>query len=367
MPGKIKLPLNVGKIEGQVRILFAIFLIVIGSHSYWVISIIGLVILYTGINNFCPVYSVFKVNSAKQRHEHFLSQLPKNNPQPVFIFNNSGKKEFSNKSAQKNLNSLNDINEFIQRSGFSTQLIIDKNLNFCSQYQYQEKTYALSFQGASDINSIISYAFDITDIVKADQEIINTQKEIVYTMGEIGERRSKETGNHVRRVAEYSELLALKYGLDIEQAELLKMASPMHDIGKVAIPDAILNKPGRLNKDEFEIMKTHAQLGHDMLNHSQRPILKTAAIVAGEHHEKFNGQGYPKGLKGENIHIFGRITAVADVFDALGSDRVYKTAWHDKDIFELLKNERGKHFDPKLIDLFFTHLDKFLTIRNKYQ
>ena len=148
---------------------------------------------------------------------------------------------------------------------------------------------------------------------------------------------------------------------------MLKQASPMHDIGKVAIPDAILNKPGRFDENEREIMNTHASLGYEMLKHSNRPLLKMAAIVANEHHEKWDGSGYPRGLSGENIHIYGRITALADVFDALGSDRVYKKAWDDEKIFNLFKEERGKHFNPKLIDIFFEHLDEFLKIREKFK
>lgn len=199
------------------------------------------------------------------------------------------------------------------------------------------------------------------------EDIENTQKEVVFTMGAIGESRSKETGNHVKRVAEYSKLLAIYYGLDEKEAEMLKQASPMHDIGKVAIPDAILNKPGRFDDKEREIMNTHANLGYEMLKHSNRPLLKMAAIVANEHHEKWNGSGYPKGLSGENIHIYGRITALADVFDALGSDRVYKKAWDDEKIFNLFKEERAKHFDPKLVDIFFEHLDEFLKIRETFR
>jgi len=358
---------NIGKTEGQVRILLAVILIVLGTHSNWIIVLLGLFVLYSGVNHHCPIYFAFKINETKYKQDFFLSQLPKYNPEPVFIFNNQGRVEFANNSAQTILPELNDINELIDPYEHSLKDIIDKKLNFNSEYQYQNKTFAIAFQGAPDIESIVAYAFDISEVIKANQEIINTQKEIVYTMGEIGEKRSNETGNHVRRVAEYSELLALKFGLDKEDAKLLKMASPMHDIGKVAIPDAILNKPGRLDKDEFEIMKTHAQLGHAMLNHSERPILKAAAIVANEHHEKYNGQGYPHGLKGKDIHLFGRITAIADVFDALGSDRVYKKAWKDEQIFELLKKERGQHFDPQLVDLFFDNIDDFLTIRNKYQ
>ena len=203
--------------------------------------------------------------------------------------------------------------------------------------------------------------------IQLTKEIEETQKEVVFTMGAIGESRSKETGNHVKRVAEYSKVLALHYGLSEEEAEMLKQASPMHDIGKVAIPDAILNKPGRFTPEEFEHMKEHAQLGYEMLHHSTRPLLQTAAIVAYEHHEKWDGSGYPRGLKGDDIHIYGRITAIADVFDALGSDRVYKKAWEDERIFTLFKEERGKHFDPTLVDIFFKHLDTFLAIREKFK
>jgi len=208
---------------------------------------------------------------------------------------------------------------------------------------------------------------DITELVNLHTEIEETQRELIYKLGEIGETRSKETGNHVKRVAEYSKLLALLYGLSNEEAELLKYASPMHDIGKIGIADNILNKPGRLTIEEFAIMKKHAAIGYDMLKGSNRKILKTSAIVANEHHEKWDGSGYPKGLEGENIHIYGRITAIADVFDALASDRPYKKAWDLEKILELFREQKGKHFDPYLIDLFFENLDKFLKIKNKFK
>jgi PAS domain S-box-containing protein len=207
---------------------------------------------------------------------------------------------------------------------------------------------------------------DITDIVKLHKEIEHTQREVIYKMGEVGESRSKETGDHVKRVAEYSYLLAKKAGLSEKTAKLLKSASPMHDIGKVGIPDSILLKPAKLTKEEFEIMKTHTEIGYSVLKNSSRELLQTAATVAYEHHEKFDGSGYPRGLKGEQIHIFGRITAVADVFDALGHDRVYKKAWELDRILELFKEERGKHFDPKLVDLLLENIDEFLEIKKLY-
>ena len=218
-----------------------------------------------------------------------------------------------------------------------------------------------------DITKLEHYKIDLQNQLEiAVKDIVDTQKEVVFTMGAIGETRSKETGFHVKRVAEYSYILATLAGLDEESAQLLKLASPMHDIGKVGIPDAILNKPGKLTVDEFEIMKTHSALGYEMLKGSTRDILQTSAIVAYEHHEKWDGTGYPRGLKKDTIHIYGRITAICDVFDALGSDRCYKKAWKLDRILDLFKEQSGKQFDPNLVELFFENLDMFLEIRDKY-
>lgn len=230
----------------------------------------------------------------------------------------------------------------------------------------------------NDIIEYISVRHDITELelYKDDlklqldiavNDVIDTQKEVVYTMGAIGESRSKETGNHVKRVANYSYTLAILAGISEEDAELLKLASPMHDIGKVGIPDSILNKPGKLTVDEFKVMMTHSELGYEMLKNSKREILKTSAIVAYEHHEKWDGSGYPRALKGEDIHIYGRITAICDVFDALGSDRCYKKAWELDKILDLLRDGRAQHFDPTLIDLFLNNLNLFLETRDKYK
>lgn len=211
-----------------------------------------------------------------------------------------------------------------------------------------------------------SYSGKSIESAMLAEEIEETQKEIIFTMGEIGESRSKETGNHVKRVAEYSYILAQSLGMAKSEAELLKMASPMHDIGKVAIPDSVLKKPGKLTEEEYEVMKTHAEIGYNLLKNSKRNILKTAAIVAEQHHEKWNGKGYPRGLAGEEIHIFGRITGIADVFDALASDRVYKKAWELDRILNLFKEERGHHFDPAVVDAFMASLPRILDVRDKY-
>ena len=203
-----------------------------------------------------------------------------------------------------------------------------------------------------------------TEIKELKQELEETQLEILSIMGSISESRSNETGKHIKRVAQYSYQLAMLYGLGEKEAIIIQQASPMHDLGKIAIPDAILNKPAKLDDEEIKIMKTHSQLGYDMLKHSTKTLIKTAATIAITHHERYDGLGYPNNLKGENIHIYGRITALADVFDALSSDRVYKKAWSDDEIFEHFQNEKGKHFDPKLIEVFFDNLDIFLEIRS---
>lgn len=197
-------------------------------------------------------------------------------------------------------------------------------------------------------------------------ELVETQKEIIVTMGEIGESRSQETGFHVKRVAKYSYLLACLSGIPDHEALKFKYASPMHDIGKVAIPDSILLKPGKLTEEEFSLMKQHTTIGHNVFKKSKRELLQIAAIIANEHHERYDGTGYPAGKKGEDIHLYGRITAVADVFDALGSDRVYKKAWPLEKITTYMKEERGKQFDPGLVDLFLDNLDQFIEIRDEF-
>jgi len=208
-----------------------------------------------------------------------------------------------------------------------------------------------------------SYSAKSLESAMLYKEIEDTQKEIIITLGAIGENRSLETANHVKRVAEYSRVLALEYGLPEEDAELLKMASPMHDIGKVAIPDSILKKKGRLTDKEFQLMRKHPEVGYELLKNSKRRILKTAATVAHEHHEYFNGKGYPCGKKGYEIHIFGRITALADVFDALSSDRCYKDAWELERILNLLKDERNQQFEGKLVDIFLKNIRTMLNIK----
>ncbi|ACS80511.1 HD domain-containing phosphohydrolase [Maridesulfovibrio salexigens] len=203
-------------------------------------------------------------------------------------------------------------------------------------------------------------------MMELDNEIIETQRELVTTLGEVIEVRSKETGNHVKRVASISRLLGEKLGLETAELKLLEAASPMHDVGKIGIPETILHKKGRLTDKEYEIIKQHTNIGNDILNKSKRELLNTARIIASQHHERWDGTGYPYGLRGKNIHIYARITTLADIYDAISSDRCYKTAWPEEKVFKYIKAEKGKIFDPSLVDLFFEYIDEIRIIRSKY-
>ena len=199
-----------------------------------------------------------------------------------------------------------------------------------------------------------------------NQELKETQQEIIHLLGELVESRSKETAYHVIRVAEYIGIFGRAAGYSEQEVELIKKASPMHDIGKMAIPDAILLKPGKLTRDEMELMKTHTQIGHKLLSSSKRRLLQTAAKIALTHHEKWDGTGYPRGLKGVEIPISGRLTCLADIFDALSSERVYKDAWPLEKVFDYLKEERGKTFDPYLADVAARSREEIMVVREKY-
>ncbi len=199
------------------------------------------------------------------------------------------------------------------------------------------------------------------------EELEATQREIIYTLAEAAEMRSQEMGNHVKRVSEYCRVIAELLGLPEKDRDLIRVASPLHDLGKIAIPDSILLKPGRLTADERVVMETHAALGYNMLNHSHRRAFVAAATIANQHHEKWDGTGYPNGLQGEDIHIFGRITAVADVYDALANARCYKPAWENERVIALFVEERGRHFDPQIVDVFLANQSRFLEINEMYK
>ncbi|WP_031434628.1 HD domain-containing phosphohydrolase [Methylomarinum vadi] len=191
-------------------------------------------------------------------------------------------------------------------------------------------------------------------------ELEENQKEMIFMLTELMESTSDETGKHIRRVAEISALLARYHpALTEDDAEVLFHASPMHDIGKMTVPHEILHKPGRYTAEEFEAMKKHTSNAHELLCCSDRRLIKAAAIIAHEHHEKWDGSGYPRQLQGAEIHMYGRIVALADVFDALTHSRCYKTAWDMDEVIVYIQDQNGKHFDPELVAIFLEHIDEF--------
>lgn len=194
-------------------------------------------------------------------------------------------------------------------------------------------------------------------------ELEETQKEMIYVLTDLMEANSYETGKHVKRMAQVSALLAkLHPSLTDEDASILLDAAPMHDIGKITVPHEILHKPGKYTSSEFDEMKEHTTRAYNLLKGSRRRIMQAAAIIAHEHHEKWDGSGYPRGLKGADIHIYGRIVAIADVFDALTHKRCYKEAWSYDDALAYIQENKGTHFDPELVDIFVNNFEQFKAV-----
>lgn len=194
-------------------------------------------------------------------------------------------------------------------------------------------------------------------------ELEESQKEMIFVLTEMIESVSDETGKHIKRVSDYSRLLAHYHpSISEEEANIIYDAAPMHDVGKMAIPEAILHKKGALTEEEFEVMRTHPSRAHKYLKVPSRKIMQAADVIAYEHHEKWNGKGYPRGLKGEEIHLYARIVAIADVFDALTHKRVYKDAWTAEDAVKYIIEHSGTQFDPVLIEIFQEHIDEFIAI-----
>ena len=199
-------------------------------------------------------------------------------------------------------------------------------------------------------------------------ELHETRLQIIQRLGRAAEYKDNETGMHVIRMSHYARLLGLAVGMREREADLLFDAAPMHDIGKIGIPDRILQKPGKLDRDEWAIMRTHCQIGAEILGDAGgSELLEMARVVALTHHEKWDGSGYPNGLAGESIPRVGRIVAVADVFDALTSARPYKPAWPVERAIEFLEKGAGSHFDPRLVASFLAALPRVLEVRERYQ
>jgi response regulator RpfG family c-di-GMP phosphodiesterase len=252
------------------------------------------------------------------------------------------------------LSASNDVDYLMEAINTGVDKFIPKPYRISSLLEILEE-YARNIVNARNAEKL-----------KINEEIRIMQESIICTLGNVIENRSKETGNHVKRVSLYCQVLAEKLDFDEHHLNLLKLSSALHDIGKVAISDDILNKPSALTENEFEIVKKHTTVGYDILKESNNELLDMAAKVAYTHHENWDGTGYPCGLSGDEICIEGRILALCDVFDALAHNRCYKKAWEIGDIVVFIKEQRGKKFDPGLVDIFLDSLGDIIQIYKKH-
>jgi response regulator RpfG family c-di-GMP phosphodiesterase len=224
--------------------------------------------------------------------------------------------------------------------------------------------------GGTDLRLIELFCRNVAiafDNLALHQDILDAQSDVIMLLSQTIEERSQETRFHVRRVAEYSRLLGQLYGLGDHELELLPIAAALHDVGKIAIPDSILHKPGQLDGEERRFMETHAERGQRLLAGQKSETLRAAAIIAAQHHEHWDGGGYPGHLSQRGIHLYGRIVGLADVFDALCSRRCYKEPWPLPEVVEYIRVQRGRQFDPELVDLFIGHLDQFVEIQGRFR
>ena len=206
----------------------------------------------------------------------------------------------------------------------------------------------------------------LQDLELSETKVWVSQAETIFRLARMVEFRDEETGHHLHRMSSYCEIVARQIGHDEQRCELIRLASQLHDVGKVAIPDSILLKRGKLTPEEFEVIKSHAEIGFQMLSGSASEVVQMGALIARTHHERWDGEGYPRGLTGEDIPLEGRIAAVADVFDALTSDRVYRSALPIRSATEMMRSERDSHFDQRLLDVFLGALPEIEAIRQAY-
>lgn len=251
-------------------------------------------------------------------------------------------------------------NDFLSKPVDTEELKL-RTLNYSALYKSQKELEMLN----ADLDKVVEKR--TRELHEALALAKETEYEISLRLGLASEYRDLETGMHIKRMSRYSALLGKLAGLNEEEEHLLLYSAPLHDIGKIGIPDSILLKHGKLDEKEFGLMKEHARIGAMMLQDGdQYPIIKAGKIIALQHHEKYDGSGYPNNLVKEDIHIYARIVAIADVFDALSSKRVYKDAFPLEKTIAIMKEGHGTHFDPRLLDLFLDNLDDFIEIQKAF-
>lgn len=273
-------------------------------------------------------------------------KIPKNIHVPVIFVTAYTENEIRHKALEST--AIDFITKPIEKIEFMTRV---RNMLELSKYQ-------------SQLNDRATWLAE--EVAKATTSLVKREREIIHRLSKAAEFRDPETGGHISRMAHYSKHIAKNLDLSIAEQEIILTVASMHDIGKVGIPDQILLKPGRLEADEMEIMKKHAEIGAEILANSSSEMIRAGAMIAGSHHEKYDGSGYPKGLAGNDIPLYGRIVAVADVFDALTSERPYKKAWDIESAMKYIRDNSGKHFDPMCVEAFFTDWEHVLHIKQTF-
>lgn len=250
------------------------------------------------------------------------------------------------------------------RSSVTVDQLEEYAKDFAKVYESEKKTRK-ELQAANQ--QLLKYADDmnqtISELKAAHQQLQNSFLDTIHRLALAAEYKDEETGDHIMRMSRYSALIAKELGLPAKEVRNILYAAPMHDLGKIGIPDSILLKPGKLTDEEFGIMKAHTIIGANILAYSKAEILQVAEEIAISHHEKWNGKGYPQGLSGDNIPLAGRITGLADVFDALTSRRPYKDPYPVEVALDIIKKEHGQHFDPRVVDVFLESIDEILKIK----
>lgn len=316
------------------------------------------------------IISLLKLNHNAVLVEHIDSLTVERKNDEYTIINSAGSFEGINKFVMLDLKVKALIIEVIR---------IKKSIfkdNICIGYLELEPNrsniiYISSYEKLKEMDkNLIEVFFKHAKIsvhnLKLNEELFNTQKKIIEVLGEVVEKRYIDDPNHIKRVAQMSYILAKKIGLSEKDSKTLKIVSPMHDIGKIGISDNILLKTSELSLEETKIMKEHTTIGYNILKDTDKETLNMAADIAYQHHERWDGTGYPRGLKKDEICIFGRITALIDVFDALANERCYKEAWDKEAIKEYILSNSGTEFDPKLVEIFLENFDDFMEIQDLY-
>lgn len=274
------------------------------------------------------------------------------------------KEAFSQSCLQNTRFDITKLNDYINSQGKFKNIIKHK---LPSKDLYLDSAVTKLKDANGKDKGFLEIGYDISKIYALNQELDKLNDDVIYLLGSVAESRSLDTALHLERVTKYTCLLASYTDMSDEERLLLKRATPLHDIGKIAIPNRILQKPSKLTSEEFETIKDHTTIGHNILCSVDNEIFSTAAIIALTHHERWDGTGYPLGLKKDEIDFMGRLVAIVDVFDALTSKRAYKDEWSIDKAIEIIKPQREKQFDPLVYDLFFKHLDEIIALKQNTQ